>query len=394
MTFINSQNLENYSPDLLPGKVKTEHVILKLKDLNVIKTGLNFAVKHNGSVYFVKQTPFAESLSKFGVNCKPIDLSLGGFGKYYPIDVLVNFCASQFDSDVKVYINKAGIGTAIAVLNADADPVTYESTHGLFERLKKDKICLTSFNGDETSSYFSAIGRSKYPIFKSAAGVYKIGYLVRMSHLDNSRNTISAVLEHEVSGHRVPIYNRSCRIRIPPQISIESTLKSMLASKESEFYSMIADRLITARNTAASVRECIEAGDAIAAVDSSYNFRQADKIGKKLEGMLGSIPRKKIDRCSLIQLGKVKSPMNRLQLFNRMIDTIAKETCIDHLTNKTHETMFYDWVGQWLFTPGYFEDCKNHASGSQPALPPDDDDIASGFGNVDRPRGIYDTKEF
>ncbi len=394
MTFINIQNLENYSPELLPGKVKTEHVILKLKDLSVVKTGLNFAVKHNGSVYLVKQKPFAESLSKFGASCKPIDLSVSGFGKYYPIDQLVNLCASRFDGDVKLYINKAGIGVAIAVLDAGADPVTYEATYELFERLKKSRICLTSFNGDETSSYFSAIGRRRYQIFKSAAGVYKIGYLVRMSHLDNARNTISAVLEHEVSGHRVPIYNRSCRIRIPPQISIESTLRSMLASKESEFYSMIADRLITARNTAASVRECIEAGDVIAAVDSSYDFRQADKIGKKLEGILGDIPRKEIDHCSLVQLGKVKSPMNRLQLFNRMIDTIANETCIDPLTNKTHEIMFYDWVGQWLFTPGHFEEWKNPASGSQPALPPDDDDIASGFGNVDRPRGIYDTKEF
>jgi hypothetical protein len=217
---------------------------------------------------------------------------------------------------------------------------------------------------------------------------------VRISHLDNDHNTISAVLEHEVSGHSVPIHNRSCRLRIPPEISIESTLRSMLASKESEFYSMIADRLITARNTAASVRECIEAGDVIAAVDSSYNFRQAGKIGKKLEGILGDVPRKEIDRCALAQLAKVKSPMNRLQLFNLMIDTIAKETYRDPLTNKTHETMFYDWVGQWLFTPGHFEEFKNQASGSQPALPPDDEDIISWFGDANRPRGIYDTKEF
>ncbi|MCX6708825.1 MAG: hypothetical protein NTW67_04245 [Candidatus Woesearchaeota archaeon] len=343
MTFINVQNFEDYSPDLLSGKVKTEHVILKLKDLSVTETGLNFVVEHNGSVYFVKQTPFAESLSKFGVNCEPIDLSLSGFGKHYPIDVLVNLCASRFDGDVKLYVNKAGIGVAIALLNADADPVTYEEAYGLFERLKKDKICLSSFNGDET---------------------------------------------------RVPIYNRSCKLKIPPEISIESTLRSMLASEESEFYGFIADRLITARYTAASVRECIEAGDAIAAVDSSYNFRQAGKIGKKLEGMLGDIPRKKIDRCSLAQWAKVKSPMNRLQLFNRMIDTIANETYRNHLTNKTHETMFYDCVGQWLFTPGHFEECRKPVSGSQPALPPDDDDIISWFGNANRPRGIYDTKEF
>jgi len=393
MTFINIQNFEDYSPDLLSDKVKTKHVILKLKDLNVTQTGLNFTVEHSGSVYFVKQTPFAESLSKWGISCKPIDLS-HSVGNYYPIDVLVNLCASKFDGDVKLYINKAIMGRAIALLNADADPVTYEEAYGLFERLKKDRICLSSFNGDETSSYFSAMGRSRYPIFKSAAGVYKIGYLVRMSHLDNVHNTISAVLEHEVSGHRVPISNRSCKLRIPPEISIESTLRSMLASKESEFYGLIADRLVTARNTAASVRECIEAGDAIAAVDSSYNFRQAGKIGKKLEGILGDIPRKEIDRCSLVQWGKVKSPMNRLQLFNRMIDTIANETYLDTFTNKTHETMFYDWVGQWLFTPGHFEDCKNQAFGSQPALPTDDDDIISKFGNVDRPRWIYDTKEF
>jgi len=299
--------------------------------------------------------------------------------KSIPLDSLVNVISEHDDRPVKIYVND-GCALAIAAMKHTVSPLDTTTTALVHEYLAKT-YDVVDFNQDEFVTEFTVFNKNSFQLFPTQHGEYRAGGLVHIKHHNGNSIKIVAVLEHCRSGNYAIINNKALCLLVPVRDDYKRTAREVrdalllvARSDKPEFYNLIEERLMSSRQTVASIRECAAVGARL----SKVNAKRAEMI--KLPRVLDHYGMAAPDEKTEKWLASKPSHADRLQLFHLMVDT-----------NVHKPRAFREEAGDFLFDVGDLEGTETKRLWSKKirvkrtrvkSVPdiPTDSDILSDFG--------------
>jgi len=259
-----------------------------------------------------------------------------------PLDALLKAAQDHDGKRVKVYLNDA-CALAVSMMKETEDPLSPLDVQEVVEILEQKGYDVQDVKYGDLVSEFVVFNATPFKPFNSKHGVYRAGGLFNIPHDKGSTVRAVAVLEHCSSHNYAIINSRPLSLCIPQSKNAEKTFSELkdaalliARAKKPEFHDLLVDALKTAKNTVASVNECVYAAGRI--MDFGHRLKaNLVRLSKLLDYYGMASPAEKPQKW----LESTPSHANRLQLFHLLVGLRVCEP-----------REYREEVGDFLFTGG------------------------------------------
>ena len=263
-----------------------------------------------------------------------------------PLDAIQRAVVSNEDRNIQLYVDD-GSALAVAIMKENDHPISAALAKDLYDDLTKEQFDVRDFDQNAFRTEFAIFNKTPIQLFPGKHGAYRGGGLVHITHYNNASAKILSILEHCSSGRYAIINNRVVSLVVPTRKSAENALSEVRDAMRTigradrpEFHAILAESLGAARNTVASIRECM---DIASRINNVGNVHRAGMI--KLPRVLDHYGIASPDEKNEKWLAMNPTHADRLQLFHLLVDTVVVKD----------PRLFREGAGSFLFSSGDLE---------------------------------------